>query len=89
MAANGEAISSLLLRVYRAMTEEMTPASNVEEELSRVGHFFRGRVGAASFAQSRLNQNRTEESTYCLLIRTEERSQKVCFESKIWSLIQR
>ena len=37
MAANEEAISSLLLRrVYRAMTEEITPASNVEEELSRV-----------------------------------------------------
>ena len=36
MAANEEAISSLLRRVYRAMTEEMTPASNVEEELSRV-----------------------------------------------------
>ena len=28
-----EAISSLLRRVYRAMTEEITPASNVEEEL--------------------------------------------------------
>ena len=40
MAANGEAISSLLLRVYRAMTEEMTPASNVEEELSRVFFIF-------------------------------------------------
>ena len=36
MAANEEAISSLLLCVYRAMTEGMTPASNVEEELSRV-----------------------------------------------------
>ena len=36
MAANEEAISSLLRRVYRAMTEEITPASNVEEELSRV-----------------------------------------------------
>ena len=37
MAANEEAISSLLLRrVYRAMTEEITPASNVGEELSRV-----------------------------------------------------
>ena len=47
--ANEEAISSLLLRVYRAMTEEMTPASNVEEELSR---FFFSRVGAASFVQS-------------------------------------
>ena len=43
MAANEEAISSLLRRVYRAMTEEMTPASNVEEELSRV---FFSRVGA-------------------------------------------
>ena len=36
MAANEEAISSLLRRVYRAMTEEITPARNVEEELSRV-----------------------------------------------------
>ena len=36
MAANEEAISSLLRRVYRAITEEITPASNVEEELSRV-----------------------------------------------------
>ena len=36
MAANEEAIFSLLGRVYRAMTEEMTPASNVEEELLRV-----------------------------------------------------
>ena len=35
-AANEEAISSLLRRVYRAMTKEITPASNVEEELSRV-----------------------------------------------------
>ena len=43
MAANEEAIFSLLHRVYRAMTEEMTPASNVEEELSRV---FFSRVGA-------------------------------------------
>ena len=34
--ANEEAISALLRHVYRAMTEEMTPASNVEEELSRV-----------------------------------------------------
>ena len=42
MVANDEAIY-LLLRVYRAMTEEMTPASNVEEELSRVFFF---RVGA-------------------------------------------
>ena len=49
MVANEEAISSLLLHVYRAMTEEMTPASNVEEELSRV---FFPRVGAASFVQS-------------------------------------
>ena len=39
MAANEEAISSLLRRVYRAMTEEITPASNVEEELSRVSFF--------------------------------------------------
>ena len=36
MAANADAISSLLRRVYRAMTEEITPARNVEEELSRV-----------------------------------------------------
>ena len=43
MAANEEAISSLLRRVYRAMTKEITPASNVEEELSRV---FFPRVGA-------------------------------------------
>ena len=42
MAANEEAISSLLRRVYRAMTKEITPASNVEE-LSRV---FFPRVGA-------------------------------------------
>ena len=34
MAANEEAIFSLLRRVYRAMAKEMTPASNVEEELS-------------------------------------------------------
>ena len=45
MAANGstaneEAIFSLLRRVYRAMTKEMTPASNVEEELLRVFPFF-------------------------------------------------
>ena len=33
MAANEDAISSLLRRVYRAMTEEITPARNVEEEL--------------------------------------------------------
>ena len=41
-AANEEAIFSLLRRVYRAMTEEMTPASNVEEELLhlRVFPFF-------------------------------------------------
>ena len=45
MAANELAISSLLRRVYRVMTEEMTPASNVEEELSRVFFFF-SRVGA-------------------------------------------
>ena len=43
MAANEEAISSLLRRVYRAVSEEITPASNVEEELSRVFFF---RVGA-------------------------------------------
>ena len=36
MAANEEAISALLRRVYRAMTKEMTPASNVEEGLSRM-----------------------------------------------------
>ena len=30
MAANEEAISSLLRRVYRAIIEEITPASNVE-----------------------------------------------------------
>ena len=42
MAANEEAMFSLLRRVYRAMTGEMTPASNVEEELSRVF----SRVGA-------------------------------------------
>ena len=35
MVANEEAIFSLLRRVYRAMTEEMTPGSNIEEELSR------------------------------------------------------
>ena len=45
MAANEEAIFSLLGCVYRAMTEEMTPASNVEEELLRVFPFF-SRVGA-------------------------------------------
>ena len=39
MAASEEATSSLLRRVYRAMTEEMTPANNVEEELSRVFFF--------------------------------------------------
>ena len=39
IAANEEAISSLLRRVYRAMTEEITPASNVGEELSRVFFF--------------------------------------------------
>ena len=33
MAANEEAIFSLLRRVYRTMTEEMTPASNAEEDL--------------------------------------------------------
>ena len=46
MAANEEAIFSLLGCVYRAMTEEMTPASNVEEELLRVFPFFFSRVGA-------------------------------------------
>ena len=40
MAANEEAIFSLLGRVYRAMTEEMTPASNFEEEFLRVFPFF-------------------------------------------------
>ena len=45
MAANEEAIFSLLGSVYRAMTEEMTPASNVEEELLRVFPFF-SRAGA-------------------------------------------
>ena len=44
MAANEEAISALLRRVYRATTEEMAPASKVEEELSRV--FFFSRFGA-------------------------------------------
>ena len=44
MAANEDVISSLLRRVYRAMTEEITPARNVEEELSRVFYF--SRVGA-------------------------------------------
>ena len=43
IAANEDAISSLLRRVYRAMTEEIAPARNVEEELSRV---FFPRVGA-------------------------------------------
>ena len=51
MAANEEAISSLLRRVYGAMAEEITPASNVEEELSRVFFFF-FRVSAASFVHS-------------------------------------
>ena len=51
MAANEKAISSLLRRVYRAMTEEMSPASNVEEELSRV-FFFPCWCTAASFVQS-------------------------------------
>ena len=36
MAANEEAMFSLLRLVYRAIIEEITPASNVEEELSRV-----------------------------------------------------
>ena len=40
MAGNEEAIFSLLRLVYRAITEEMTPASNVEEELLRVFPFF-------------------------------------------------
>ena len=39
MAANEEAIFSLLRRVHRAMTGEMTPGSNIEEELSRVFFF--------------------------------------------------
>ena len=43
--ANEKAISSLLFRVSRAMTEEMTPASNVEEELSRVNYGSNGRGG--------------------------------------------
>ena len=50
-AANEEAISSLLRRVYRAMTKEITPASNVEEELSRV-FFSLCWCTAASFVQS-------------------------------------
>ena len=50
MAANEEAMFSLLRRVYRAMTGEMTPASNVEEELPRV--FFPCWCTAASFVQS-------------------------------------
>ena len=55
MAANEEAIFSLLGCVYRAMTEEMTPASNVEEELLRVFpffFFFPCWCTAASFVQS-------------------------------------
>ena len=40
MAANEEAIFYLLGRVNRDMTEEMTKASNVEEELLRVSPFF-------------------------------------------------
>ena len=52
MAANEEAIFSLLRRVYRAMTEEMTPASNVEEELPRVFPFLPCWCTAASFVQS-------------------------------------
>ena len=51
MAANEEAIFSLLGRIYRAMTEEMTPASNVEEELLRVFPFFPCWCRAASFVQ--------------------------------------
>ena len=51
-AANEEAIFSLLRRVKRAMTEEMTPASNVEEELLRVFPFFPCWCTAASFVQS-------------------------------------
>ena len=40
MAANEEAISSFLRRVYnRAMAEVKTPASNVEEEFLRVFFF--------------------------------------------------
>ena len=46
VAANKEAIFSLLCRVYRAMTEEMTPATNVEEE------FFPCWCTVASFVQS-------------------------------------
>ena len=52
MAANKEAISSLLRRVYRAMAEEITPASNVEEDLSRV---FCPRVGAQQQQQPLCN----------------------------------
>ena len=52
MAANEEATFSLLGRVYRAMTEEMTPASNVEEMLLRVFLFFPCCCTAASFVQS-------------------------------------
>ena len=33
VAANEKAVFSLLRRVYGAMTEEMTPATNVKEEL--------------------------------------------------------
>ena len=50
MAANEEAVPSLLRRVYRAMTEEMKPASNIEEELSTVFSPFW--CTAASFVQS-------------------------------------
>ena len=52
MAANKEAISSLLRRVYIAMTEEITPASNVEEELSRVFSPCWCTAAAAAFVQS-------------------------------------
>ena len=51
MAANEEAIFSL--RVYRAMTGEMTPASNVKEELSRV--FSRVRAQQPLLCNPRVN----------------------------------
>ena len=60
MAANEEAISSFLRRVYRAMIGEMTPASNVEEELSRV---FFSRVGAA-LCNPRVNYGSKGSSTW-------------------------
>ena len=52
MPANEEATFSLLGRVYRAMTEEMTPASNVEEMLLRFFLFFPCCCTTASFVQS-------------------------------------